>query len=118
MIPINEFSRYFIDEQLVYHNLDREIIVEFLEYLEGLIIQSKSKFIMSDERQQLQPAAQQHIPLVQPALSQGVNAPAFSSKFQSKSEVYRFLATEVGCLLPDYNVVTIWHLRDLAAGKR
>jgi hypothetical protein len=32
--------------------------------------------------------------------------------------VYRFLSNEVGAYLPDYHTVTIWHLRDLAAGTR
>ena len=32
--------------------------------------------------------------------------------------MFRFLASEVGAFLPEYAVVTIWHLRDLAAGKR
>ena len=32
--------------------------------------------------------------------------------------MYRFLATEAGVYLPHYDVVTIWHLKELAAGKR
>ena len=33
-------------------------------------------------------------------------------------EVWRFVASDCGAYLPDYESVTIWHLRDLAAGKR
>ena len=47
-----------------------------------------------------------------------MNANEFASKYSGKPEVYRFLAGEVGAYLADYDVVTIWHLRDLAAGKR
>ena len=32
--------------------------------------------------------------------------------------MYRFLGTECKLYLPDYHVVTIWHLKDLAAGSR
>ena len=42
----------------------------------------------------------------------------FAARYNSKGEVYRFLATEVGAYVPDYKVVTIWHLKDIAAGKR
>ena len=50
--------------------------------------------------------------------SQVVTAAEFSAKFSSKPEVYRFLATEVGAYLCTYETMTVWHLRDLAAGKR
>ena len=33
-------------------------------------------------------------------------------------EIYRFLASEVKAYLPHMDVVTIYHLRDLASGKR
>ena len=42
----------------------------------------------------------------------------FAARYSSKVEVYRFLASEVGAYLPEYGVVTVLHLRDLAAGKR
>ena len=32
--------------------------------------------------------------------------------------MYHFLAHEVGCYLCSYDTVTIWHLRDIMAGKR
>ena len=32
--------------------------------------------------------------------------------------MYRFLGSEVRCYLPDYDLVTVWHLRDLASNKR
>ena len=46
-------------------------------------------------------------------------APAsFSAKYNSKREVWRFLSSEAGVHLPPYETVTIWHMRDLIAGKR
>ena len=47
-----------------------------------------------------------------------VTAQAFSAKYQSKQEVYRFLASEVGAYLCSYQTVTIFHLKDLCAGQR
>ena len=47
-----------------------------------------------------------------------ITTQAFTAKYQSKPEVYRFLATEVGAYLSSYNTVTVWHLRDICAGKR
>ena len=38
----------------------------------------------------------------------------FGSKYRAKTEVYRFLAFDVGAYLPGFNDVTAWHLRDLA----
>ena len=42
----------------------------------------------------------------------------FNNKFRSKREVYQFLALDVGAYLPAYDNVTVFHLRDLASGKR
>ena len=42
----------------------------------------------------------------------------FNAKYRSKKEVYRFLAFDCGVYLPAYDTVPIWHLRDIAAGKR
>ena len=47
-----------------------------------------------------------------------VTTAEFNSKYRSKNEVYRFLAFECGIYLPSYNSVSIFHLRDIAAGKR
>jgi hypothetical protein len=47
-----------------------------------------------------------------------VDAAAFGSKYQSKPEVYRFLTHDNGIYLPKYDAITIWHMRDLVAGKR
>ena len=43
-----------------------------------------------------------------------VNVKEFASKFSSKREVYRFLATEVGVYLAPIENMTVWHLKDLA----
>ena len=42
----------------------------------------------------------------------------FGAKFKSKREVYRFLAAEVKAYLPAFETITVWHLRDLSAGKK
>ena len=47
-----------------------------------------------------------------------VNAAAFASKFQSKREVWRFLSSEVGAYLASYETMTIYHLKEIASGKR
>lgn len=64
------------------------------------------------------PQANQNI--LQPAIHQVVTVTAaqFAAKFQDKREVYRFLSSEVQAYLPDYDNVTVWHLRDMAAGRR
>ena len=57
---------------------------------------------------------------IQIPLHQVVNVTAaqFAAKYQEKREVYRFVASECGGYLPDYDNVTVWHLRDLVAGRR
>jgi hypothetical protein len=47
-----------------------------------------------------------------------VDAQAFAAKYQSKKEVYRFLTHDNGLYLPKYETVTIFHMRDLCAGRR
>ena len=49
---------------------------------------------------------------------QKVSAAAFGSKYASKREVYRFLSSEVNAYLPQYDSVTVWHMRDLVANRR
>jgi hypothetical protein len=43
---------------------------------------------------------------------------SFSAKFGTKGEVWRFLATEAKIYVPTYATITIWHLKDLASGKK
>ena len=47
-----------------------------------------------------------------------VSPGAFAAKYQNKREVYRFFSTECGAYLPPFEDVTIFHLRDLAGGKK
>ncbi len=54
---------------------------------------------------------------VQNALTQ-INAASFGAKYSSKREVYRFLTAEARVYLPSYETVTVFHMRDLVAGKR
>ena len=61
------------------------------------------------EQQQIN-AGQQQITRIHPA--------SFGAKFKSKREAWRFLTSEAGVYLPAYEVVTIYHMRDLVAGKR
>lgn len=42
----------------------------------------------------------------------------FSAKFRSKREVWNFLAIDVGAYLPPYETITIYHMKDLVAGKK
>ena len=45
-------------------------------------------------------------------------ASAFGAKFETKGEIWRFLATEAHLYLPHFSTVTIWHLKDIAAGTK
>ena len=47
-----------------------------------------------------------------------VNPQTFAAKYKSKIEIFRFLATDCGVYLPEYNEVSIFHLKDIAANKR
>ena len=47
-----------------------------------------------------------------------INAASFGAKYSSKREIYRFLTSEARIYLPSYETVTIFHLRDLVAGRR
>ena len=47
-----------------------------------------------------------------------IDAAAFGAKFQSKGEVFRFLTHDCGTYLPSYENVTVFHMRDLVAGKK
>ena len=47
-----------------------------------------------------------------------INLKEFAAKFATKGEIYRFLAVEAKVYLPDMKTVTIWHLKDLAAGDK
>ena len=47
-----------------------------------------------------------------------VTAAEFAAKFSTKKDVWRFLTGEVKWYLPRAENVTIWHLRDMASGKR
>ena len=52
------------------------------------------------------------------AMNEKVHAKSFSAKFGTKNEVWRFLATEARIYVPDYQTITIWHCKDLAAGTK
>ena len=58
-----------------------------------------------------------HHPQLQPQMT-SVNAASFGAKYSSKREVYRFLTSEARVYLPSYDTVTIFHMRDLVAGRR
>jgi hypothetical protein len=47
-----------------------------------------------------------------------ITAQEFGAKYSSKVEVYRFLASDVRIYLPEYLQCTVWHLRDIAGGRR
>ena len=47
-----------------------------------------------------------------------ITAQEFAAKFQSKTEVYRFLASEVKAYLPNIETVTIFFLKEVASSER
>ena len=47
-----------------------------------------------------------------------ITSQQFTAKYQSKLELYKFVATECNIYLSSYETVTVWHLRDICAGKR
>ena len=47
-----------------------------------------------------------------------INLKEFAAKFATKAEIYRFLTVEAKVYLPEMRTVTIWHLKDLAAGDK
>ncbi len=47
-----------------------------------------------------------------------VVAQDFGAKYKDKREVYRFLSCDVQIYLDSFETMTIWHLKDLAAGKK
>ena len=47
-----------------------------------------------------------------------INAASFGAKYASKREVYRFLSSKARIYLPNYESVTIFHMRDIVAGRR
>ena len=42
----------------------------------------------------------------------------FSSKYESKSEVYHFVAVDCGFYVPEYDCVTIYFLKDIMTGVK
>ena len=54
----------------------------------------------------------------QQSVMKKITASEFAAKFPTKRDVWRFLANEVSWYLPPVDTVTIWHLRDMARGKR
>ena len=47
-----------------------------------------------------------------------INAKAFAAKFKSKKECWNFLAIEANAFLPPYNNCTIYHMKELIAGRK
>ena len=47
-----------------------------------------------------------------------ISAKDIGAKFRSKREIFRFLTAEVKAYLGDFETMTIWHLRDIAAGDK
>jgi hypothetical protein len=53
-----------------------------------------------------------------PFVLENVVSQNFSAKFGTKGEVWRFMATEARVYVPPYATITIWHLKELASGKK
>ena len=50
--------------------------------------------------------------------AQFVNYKDLAAKFQTKNDMWTFLAVDCGYYLPDKNTVTVYFLRDLMSGKK
>ena len=50
--------------------------------------------------------------------TQRITSKEFAAKYKDKREVYRFLSCDVQIYLDSFETMTIWHLKDLAAGKK
>ena len=48
----------------------------------------------------------------------GISSKEFAAKYNSKREIYNFLACDVGIYLPPYDNVTIYFLKDLMNGRK
>ena len=47
-----------------------------------------------------------------------ITAKEFAAKYRDKREIYRFLASDVHVYLDSFENHTIWHLKDVAAGRK
>jgi len=47
-----------------------------------------------------------------------ISSKEFQAKYNSKREIYNFLAADVGVYLPPYDNVTIYFLKDIMSGKK
>ena len=47
-----------------------------------------------------------------------ISSKEFAAKYNSKREIYNFLACDVGVFLPPYDNVTVYFLKDLMSGKK
>ena len=47
-----------------------------------------------------------------------ISSKEFAAKYQSKREIYNFLATDVGIYLPPHDNVTIFFLKELIGGQK
>ena len=70
----------------------------------------KSK--MDRQNQQMQVVGQG------PAQVTQVSSKEFAAKYNSKREIYNFLAADAGVYLPPYDNVTIYFLKELMGGKK
>ena len=47
-----------------------------------------------------------------------ISSKEFAAKYNSKREIYNFLACDVGVYLPPYDNVTVYFLKDLMGGTK
>ena len=67
---------------------------------------------MDRQNQQMQVVGQGPAPVTQ------VSSKEFAAKYNSKREIYNFLAADAGVYLPPYDNVTIYFLKELMGGKK
>ena len=47
-----------------------------------------------------------------------ISSKEVGGKMKNKREIYRFISVEAGAYVPPYELISIWHLKDLLAGKK
>ena len=67
---------------------------------------------MDRQNQQMQVVGQGPVQVTQ------VSSKEFAAKYNSKREIYNFLAADAGVYLPPYDNVTIYFLKELMGGKK
>ena len=80
-------------------------------------MQHNQQSVFADDQQQ-DPNQADHAIEDAPPKMYSVTAKELAAKYNSKTEIYNFLACDVGVYLPHSDHVTIWFLKDLMNGTK